>query len=133
MSKELDQQRFFTHKEIEKMSAEYLRLSIEAKEAGDIDQALQLMTMSRIEASTASALQAEKLQKFTGRSSSPAGKTLKRVEFLKMAKESISAPTRARFAEIVEKKYRKQVRNLWTRNSEKNVSKILNFMRNNKF
>lgn len=133
MSKELGQQRFFTHEKIEEISAEYFRLSIESKEAGDIDQAFKLMTLSRIEASTASALQAEKLQKFTGRSSSPAGKTLKRVEFLKMAKESISAPTRARFAEIVEKKYRKQVRNLWTRNSEKNVSKILNFMRNNKF
>jgi len=59
------------------------------------------MTLSRIEASTAAALKAEKLQKFTGRPSGPVGKTLKRVEFLKMAQEQISAPTQARFAEKV--------------------------------
>ena len=79
MSEELGQQKFFTHEKIEEISAEYLRLSIEAQNAGDFDRAVELMTLSRIEASTAAALKAEKLQKFTGRPSGPVGKTLKRV------------------------------------------------------
>ncbi len=131
--KELGQQKFFTHEKIEEISAEYLRLSIEAQKSGHKDAALRLMTLAQIEASTASALQTEKLQKFTGRPSGPVNKTLKRIEFLKMARDRISAPTQARFAEKVVEKYKNQVRNLWTRNDENNVAKILNFMKNNKF
>ena len=133
MSEKFGQQKFFTHEKIEEISAEYLRLSIEAQKAGDFDRAFELMTLSRTEASTAAALKAEKLQKFTGRPSGPVGKTLKRVEFLKMAQEQISAPTQARFEEKIVKKYKNQVRNLWTRNDEINVAKILNFIKNNKF
>jgi len=133
MTDKLGQQDFFTFEKIEEISAEYLRLSMEVKKTGNTELAFELLMLSRIEASTAAALKAEKLQKFTGRQSGPHEKTKARIRFLKIMQKEISAKTQARFAELVVKKYKTPVRNLWTRNDEKNVNKILNFLKNNKF
>lgn len=67
MTDKLGQQDFFTFEKIKEISAEYLRLSLEVKKTGNTELALELLMLSRIEASTAAALEAEKLQKFTGR------------------------------------------------------------------
>ena len=112
------------------MTREHLRRAMKAKKAGDVDEALLNMTLAYTEASTNAALESEKLRKFTGRQSGHHGMTKQRKEFLRMAQEEISAKTKARFTELVVQKYKKEVRNLWTRNDEKNVIKILNFITN---
>ena len=123
MTDKLGQQKFFTYEKIEEMTNEYLRLSMKAKNAGDVDEALLNMTLAYTEASTNAALENEKLRKFTGRQSGHHEMTKQRKEFLRMAREEISAKTKARFAELVVQKYKKEVRNLWTRNYEKTLLK----------
>ena len=133
MTDNLGQQKFFTYEKIEEMTNEYFRRSMKAKNTGDVDKALLNMKLAYAEASTNAALENEKLRKFTGRQSGHHEMTKQRKEFLRMAREEISAKTKARFAELVVQKYKKEVRNLWTRNDEKNMNKILNFIKNIKF
>ena len=66
MTDKLGQQKFFTYEKIEEMTNEYLRLSMKAKNAGDVDKAMYYMTLSRIEASTADALEAKKSKSSQG-------------------------------------------------------------------
>ena len=86
------------------MTNEYFRRSMKAKNAGDVDEALLNMTIAYAEASTNAALEIEKLRKFTGRQSGHHEMTKQRKEFLRMAREEISAKTKARFAELVVQK-----------------------------